>query len=222
MGPLAAAALHDGRGPASSGSKSTCSTIHHTQEAAMKASRIKLLGILAAGLVAVLAEPASAQLSTTANGPYYATPSWDQKFATNRFVILANWNSEAVLDRETGVVWQRAPDPATLDLTDAIHACNTKNIGNRLGWRLPTIQELASLVDPSIPTPGLALPAGHPFVGVQSTFSIFFSGTRIAVGAVWSLDFDNISSNNGVFGSSVGGGFARAWCVRGGQGPDIQ
>jgi hypothetical protein len=39
------------------------------------------------------------------NGPYYPTPSWDQKLpAATRFVVLTNWNREAVLDRETGLV----------------------------------------------------------------------------------------------------------------------
>jgi hypothetical protein len=38
-------------------------------------------------------------------------------------------------------------------------------LGNRLGWRLPTVNELASLVDPSRSDP--ALPAGHPFNDVQ-------------------------------------------------------
>jgi hypothetical protein len=37
-------------------------------------------------------------------------------------------------------------------------------VGNRKGWRLPTIQELASLLDPSVAFTGVpALPIGHPF-----------------------------------------------------------
>lgn len=45
-----------------------------------------------------------------APGPYYATPSWDQQLpAASRFIVLSNWNAEAVLDRETGMVWQRQP-----------------------------------------------------------------------------------------------------------------
>jgi hypothetical protein len=46
--------------------------------------------------------------------------------------------------------------------------CNTLKTGGRLGWRLPTLQELASLVDPSVPFPGPTRPAGHPFSNVQS------------------------------------------------------
>jgi hypothetical protein len=57
--------------------------------------------------------PARAQ--TTAVGPYLATPAWDQKLQCDtlttcpRFVVLSNWNSEAALDRETGLVWERSP-----------------------------------------------------------------------------------------------------------------
>jgi hypothetical protein len=51
-----------------------------------------------------------ARAQTTAVGPYLATPARDQKLQCDslatcpRFVVLSNWNSEAVLDRETGLV----------------------------------------------------------------------------------------------------------------------
>ncbi len=70
----------------------------------------------------------------------------------NRFRILTQFGSQAVLDNETGLVWERSPSttqyPWTGSLTGHIW-CNTRSIGNRLGWRLPTIQELASLADPT-------------------------------------------------------------------------
>ena len=72
-----------------------------------------ILGCVAVGTLVLASGPAQAQ--TTANGPYYATPSWDQKLQCDtlttcpRFIVLSNWNSEAVLDRETGLVWERSP-----------------------------------------------------------------------------------------------------------------
>jgi hypothetical protein len=34
------------------------------------------------------------------NGPYYATPSWDQTLPANtRFVVLSNFANAAMLDR---------------------------------------------------------------------------------------------------------------------------
>jgi len=105
----------------------------------------------------------------TAHGPYYATPSWDQKLTTNRFVILANWNNEAVIDRETGLVWERSPDAVQRDWILAQTHCMNRLVGGRKGWRLPGPQELASLIDPTVPGPGPKLPAGHPFTGVLSS-----------------------------------------------------
>ena len=40
-------------------------------------------------------------------------------------------------------------------------------LGNRTGWRLLTVEELSSLIDPSQSAP--ALPTGHPFVNVPAT-----------------------------------------------------
>ena len=86
-----------------------------------------------------------------------------------RFNVLSTWNNQVVLDRETGLLWEQAPfcsdtpnGCANFDFhQNALFHCNNRIVGNRLGWRLPTIQELLTLIDPS--TAGL--PAGHPFFG---------------------------------------------------------
>jgi Protein of unknown function (DUF1566) len=133
--------------------------------------------------LAVLAAPAQAQ--TTANGPYYATPSWDQKLQCDtqatcpRFIVLSNWNNEAVLDRESGLVWDKTPDQFFLGpWLDAQVHCNARIVGSRAGWRLPALQELGSLLDPSAPAP-LHLPAGHPFINIR-TDAPYWSATSFA------------------------------------------
>ncbi len=74
----------------------------------MKRALSRTLALIGLGLATFAVTPAHAQ--TTAPGPYYATPSWDQTLPSNtRFIVLSNMNSEAVLDRETGLVWQRSP-----------------------------------------------------------------------------------------------------------------
>ena len=161
--------------------------------------------------------PAEAQVSTTANGPYYATPSWDQKITTGRFVVLSNWNDAAVLDRETGLVWDRSPIAATFSWVDAQLFCNEVTTGNRLGWRLPTYQELASLVDLSVPTPGPRLPAGHPFPTVQPTEYWSATTTAVVTGGAWALNFSAAVRRRDVQSS-----LKLVWCVRGGQGSDPQ
>ncbi|HKA41023.1 MAG TPA: DUF1566 domain-containing protein [Burkholderiales bacterium] len=64
---------------------------------------------------------------------------------------MANWNSEAVLDRETGLVWQRSP-VGHGRWNVASSQCLLAKTGGRVGWRLPTVNELASLLDPSVTT----------------------------------------------------------------------
>jgi hypothetical protein len=182
----------------------------------MHAKVVNVLGTLAAGLFCVLAVPASAQLSTTANGPYYATPSWDQKLTTNRFVVLANWNNEAVLDRETGLVWERSPATDRVTWFGAIRHCMGRVVGFRKGWRLPSAQELLTLVDPTALAPGSMLVAGHPFVISRLLYwSTTTSLSETSDG--WLVRFDQ-----GVAATEFKGELLTAWCVRGGQAPDAQ
>ena len=76
--------------------------------------------------------------------------SWDQRIddATKRFVVLAAFNNQAVLDKETQLVWQRqTASPQTWYV--AMEGCLLASIGGRDGWRLPSMSELSSLVGPS-------------------------------------------------------------------------
>lgn len=109
-----------------------------------------IYGLVAIGLVTSLLSSTDQAQAASGNGPYYATPSWDQKLpASTRFVVLTDWNSEAVLDRETGLVWERAPGlthPANWSF--ARFDCSNRTTGGRRAWRLPLVHELASLMDP--------------------------------------------------------------------------
>jgi Protein of unknown function (DUF1566) len=83
---------------------------------------------------------------------------------------------------------------------------------------MPGIQELASLVDPSVASPGPTLPPGHPFLNVQPPD--YWSASTDAFGAIyaWSVFFgDGVVYND--FGKSTN---LNVWCVRTGQGPDVQ
>ena len=147
----------------------------------MKRALSRTLALIGWGLATFAVTPAHAQ--TTANGPYYATPSWDQTLPSNtRFIVLSNMNSEAVLDRETGLVWQRSPG---LNLPQrwqfATASCTGVRTGNRGGWRLPTVQELGSLMDVSA-TAAPALPSGHPFTDIPAGDDVRFWTTNQQVG----------------------------------------
>jgi len=97
--------------------------------------------------------------------------TWDKRInnVAQRFRVLNAFNNEAVLDRETGLVWERSPSTQTLAWSNARLFCAQKAVGGRGGWRLPAFNELASLVDPTITNPAVPrLPAGHPFQNVQA------------------------------------------------------
>ena len=119
-----------------------------------------------------------------------SSSSWDQILpAADRFELVMYVNLirgyEAVLDRETGLVWQRETNNS-LSLDDAIVFCYNAEIGGRKGWRLPTVEELATLIDPTRTEP--SLPDNHLFTNTQT--SRYWSSTINAYNALpWSVDF---------------------------------
>ncbi|MBI5096161.1 MAG: DUF1566 domain-containing protein [Nitrospirae bacterium] len=158
-------------------------------------------------------------------------PPWSQTLPANdtgdpcnsaRFKCVMG--GEAVLDKETGLVWEQSSGTGTYIWTwdswnwsgnIAQFQCNDKTVGGRKGWRLPTPQELISLVDTSVS--GIPkLPSGHPFSNVQPTY--YWSATTVA------------SNTNYAWVVNVSFGFmyirdktwpAYVWCVRGGQGVGV-
>ena len=174
-----------------------------------------ILGVLALGLLTGTALTASPAQAVSGPGPYYAEPAWDQIKGAGRFLILTNWSSAAVLDKETGLVWERTPDTGVLRTWgNARLACTARTTGNRLGWRLPSVHELASLGDPSA-TPGPTLPPGHPFLTVQSAF--YWSAST---NAEFPTDAWGVSFNNGLETFTDKTFTFQAWCVRGGNNAD--
>lgn len=140
--------------------------------------------------------------------------TWCQKLpADRRFQLVLN--NEAVLDKETGLVWERSPDINTRNWYEGITYAYRKEIGGRKGWRLPTVEELASLIDTDNSDP--ALPVGHPFINVQSYVADYMSSTTDASNSsrMWYVRLDD----GGVdYGNKSSHGFV--WCVRGRQGHD--
>jgi hypothetical protein len=171
------------------------------------------LGLIALGVVGFAASPAGAD--TVAAGPYYATPSWDQTLPTStRFIVLSNMNSDAVLDRETGLVWQKSPFTGTRSWFVAHTLCRASAVGGRKGWRLPTAEELMSLVDPTQSNP--ALPVGNPFA-IQN--ADYWSANTLAGNSdnAWYVRFTDGIPLNQIKSTNI-----FLWCVRGGQGVDPQ
>jgi hypothetical protein len=143
------------------------------------------------------------------------TYSWDKKLpSVSRFTILSAFGDAAVRDDETGLVWEKTLETNEVSWTDARAACANKDVGGRKGWRLPSISELASLVDPSIRT-GHTLPLGHPFTNVQ--MDVYWSATTVAgaQNSAWLVFFDTGKVSTGFKTIAF-----HVWCVRGGMNAD--
>ena len=89
--------------------------------------------------------------------------------AAQRFVTLSTFHDDAVMDKDTGLVWEKSPQTATVTWNEARTTCVRKAVGGQKGWRLPSPAEMRSLVGPAVDSPGPNLPPGHPFLNVQST-----------------------------------------------------
>ena len=164
----------------------------------------------------VLAATKSSEKSSVKSGEGNEMVRWDQVLpAEQRFVVLPAFNSDAVLDKETGLVWEKSPQTTAVSSSNVRLTCANKAVGGRKGWRLPSLPELASLVDPSVASPGPTLSSGHPFLNVQSTNYWSTSAHAENPALMWGVGF----GNGGVLGLSKAFD-QRAWCVRGGMKAD--
>jgi len=136
--------------------------------------------------------------------------------ASQRFVILPAFMNEAVLDKQTGLVWEKSPQTASAKWTVARRTCIEKSVGGQKGWRLPLLEELASLVDYSIAPPGLALPPGHPFLAIRS--AVYWSATRAGEDpkGAWGVHFGLGGGATFIHGAHG----VQVWCVRDGISTD--
>lgn len=89
--------------------------------------------------------------------------------SSQRFEILAAFNYDAVLDKTTGLVWEKAPQTEMMTYNEARHICARRVAGEQKGWRLPSPIELRSLVGPIRGLSRPHLPPNHPFLNVQAT-----------------------------------------------------
>lgn len=175
---------------------------------ALMATALFLPGLVSAGDLEPSGPPGST-MKTLDEIP----PTWSQILpASERFELVME--GEAVLDKETGLVWAKDANLAAggRNWQGAMSHCHQNvSIADRKGWRLPTIEELSSLVDTTQEDP--ALPSGYPFVNVQSSGSYWSSTTyESGTGDAWA-----VSMSDGVVYTVVKSEFKYLWPVRGGQ-----
>ena len=94
--------------------------------------------------------------------------------------------------------------------------CTARTTGNRKGWRLPSVHELASLMHPSVPPPGPALQPGHPFLNFEPLAHLSATTNAEVPTFAWFVQIANGVVNSANKSSSI-----FAWCVRGGMNADV-
>ncbi len=141
-----------------------------------------------------------------------------------RFELMPDYANMAVRDNETGLVWEQSPNTGIVNLQAAWQHCARREVGGRMGWRLPAMSELTSLMDINKPDPnGLMLAEGHLFAIPADTTGYWsatgFQGGNFAVwygATIFSGNPANLVGSMNVFSSN------RVWCVKGSvQGPSI-
>jgi hypothetical protein len=146
----------------------------------------------------------------------FVPPAWGHALGgADRFQLVLG--GVAVLDRETGLVWERTHSLTTMNWSTALGSCIGRDLGKRLGWRLPSREELQSVLDSNFSNP--ALPAGHPFVSV-SLATFYWSATTRDVNPAHAWVVYLGDGGSAVVDKSTN--TMRAWCVRGGAGVDRQ
>ncbi len=154
--------------------------------------------------------------------PYFDQGAWDQRLNTlgadpcntQRFHCVLN--DEAVLDHETGLVWQRTPGSTTRNHFGANQDCSVAvDTGGRRGWRLPTIDEIMTLMTAGIPS---TIVSGGPFPSPDAN-GLYWTASSTAFQfpeTAYAIDFGSIPFTVAEDKNVQ----HRFWCVRGGEGYD--
>jgi len=136
---------------------------------------------------------------------------WADKLPdAQRFQLVLD--SAAVLDKESGLVWERSPKSPEMLWNEAIIYSYKKELGGRMGWRLPTVEEFLSLVDTQN---SAGLPVGHPFTNILGPY---WSATTVANAASMGYAITSFAPPVHLDSDSKLGTKKHVWCVRGGQG----
>ncbi len=157
-------------------------------------------------------------------------PDWSQTLqcdatACPRFELVMQ--GQAVLDHETGLVWQRKPGDNQFTWVAAINECTYAGVPaadfpgeiglTRYGWHLPTMEQLLTIQYRRPGGVAPKLPEGNPFLNVSIDTPYWTSTTYPgAPGVAWQLSF-----GPGAFRTRLTGADKTEsrliWCVRGGQ-----
>ncbi len=137
------------------------------------------------------------------------TQNWDKNLpSASRFTVLSAFGGAAVRDNNTGLVWEQAPSADLVIWRLGTSNCINKQVGNTVGWRLPSVAELSSLRDPTLPIPFVPTSV---FTGVQDEY---WTATTEAVAPsnAYIVGFNTFTVGDIDKGFLPG---LHYWCVRG-------
>ncbi|WP_437602916.1 DUF1566 domain-containing protein [Sorangium sp. So ce590] len=122
-----------------------------------------------------------------------------------------------VMDKYTGLVWQQGSWPATMTWAEAESYCATLGLNDHT-WRLPSIRELATLVDEAQVAPSINRTM-FPDTQYGARSNDWYWGSHAAVSnapAAWALNFDDGFTGFNAGASGKWNHFTAAWvkCVR--------
>jgi hypothetical protein len=132
----------------------------------------------------------------------------------NQYTVVATGE---VRDNYTGLVWQQDTSAATMAWADAAGACAALTTGGHI-WRLPSIRELATLVDEAQVAPSINR-AMFPNTKYGSKSNNWYWASHRAAGsttAAWAINFDDGFTGFNAGASGDWNYFTAAWvkCVR--------
>ena len=163
--------------------------------------------------------PGGASSSSTGGGAGNQSLRWDTNNPALRFTVLADFGGAAVRDNNTGLVWEQSPSTMPT-WSEARLQCLNKAVpavGGTRGWRLPSVVELVSLIDPSLIMPSSGIPPIVPgvFTGVQP--ATYWSATANADVPTSATSKLSVNFDDGLVGVSTKSSstYNYVWCVRG-------
>jgi hypothetical protein len=132
----------------------------------------------------------------------------------NQYTVVATGE---VRDNYTGLVWQQDFSTATMAWTDAAGTCAGLTTGGHT-WRVPSIRELATLVDEAQVAPAINRTM-FPGTKSGSKSNNWYWASHLAAGnatAAWAINFDDGFTGFNAGASGAWNYFTAAWvrCVR--------
>jgi len=122
-------------------------------------------------------------------------------------------SDDEVRDNYTGLIWQRGGSDDQLSWQEAVDYCNDLNLGGT-AWRLPSIRELATLVDEAQVAPAINREM-FPDTKYGARSNDWYWATPERGSAAWGLNFDDGFTGTNT-GSAAWNTFGPSWarCVR--------